>query len=474
VPAAAVLGSVVVLSLSRTALVAAVVSIALWLIFVPGRLRMAALLGVAGAGTAAICAWALTHQALTGDGAALSARDSAGHAFGVVLLIVLAALFAAGPALARAGDTVVLAEPTRQRLGRILIGLLALVPVAVVIALASSSRGLTGEISHAWSSLTSVNAGVSNSASRITQFGSSRPLYWSEGIAVGDHALFKGVGALGFATARTRYTTNTHVVGHAHSYLVQTFADLGLLGLVVSLALVVAWARAAVRAVAGFRPWTELDPRAAGERRGLVALLIATIGYGLVSSVDWTWYFPSVTVPALLAAGWLAGRGPLCDPVGPARPRRSLLGRPLVLSASGALTLVALAAAWLIWQPLRSADADSAAISAAGRGQGPVAFADARSAQAADPLALQPRFVLASLYTAAGQPSAARQELVGAVDLQPENPNSWLQLGLNDLDSGHPRLAVSELLRSYLLNPTVPTTIDALARAWAAARPSLG
>ncbi len=64
------------------------------------------------------------------------------------------------------------------------------------------------------------------------QLGSSRPIYWHQAIDVGEHALFKGVGLLGFAVARLRYTTNLGVVSEAHGYLFETFADLGLLGVV--------------------------------------------------------------------------------------------------------------------------------------------------------------------------------------------------------------------------------------------------
>ena len=69
-------------------------------------------------------------------------------------------------------------------------------------------------------------------------FGSSRPVYWHQAIDVGEHALLKGVGLLGFADARLRYTTSGSVVSEAHGYLFETFADLGLIGVVVTLGLV--------------------------------------------------------------------------------------------------------------------------------------------------------------------------------------------------------------------------------------------
>ncbi len=65
--------------------------------------------------------------------------------------------------------------------GRGLIGLLALVPVVGVVALATSARGLTGQISHAWNALTNPNSVVFENAGRLGQLGSSRPRYWKQG-----------------------------------------------------------------------------------------------------------------------------------------------------------------------------------------------------------------------------------------------------------------------------------------------------
>jgi tetratricopeptide (TPR) repeat protein len=182
------------------------------------------------------------------------------------------------------------------------------------------------------------------------------------------------------------------------------------------------------------------------------------IVFGVQSGADWTWYFMGVTVPALLCAGWLAGRGPLGSPV--ARPplRASILARPAVGAAVTALAAVALVGCWLIWQPLRSADAVVSSENAAGQGRLSAAFADARRAAAFDPLALQPLFLLSSLYQSAGDLTAARAQLVKAVRLQPDNSASWLQLGSFDLQNHQPRLALASLQRAYTLDPTVPAT----------------
>ena len=285
---------------------------------------------------------------------------------------------------------------------------------------------------------------------------------------MGEHALLKGAGALGFFTARTRYTTDAHVVVHAHSYLVQTFADLGLLGLAISLALLIAWGMAAERAVALRSRWAALSPGQALEREGLIALLLVVLVFGLQSAIDWTWFFPGLAVPTLLCAGWLAGRGPLSSV--PDRPRRraSILTRPGVGAAVTALAALSLLAAWVIWQPLRSADAAASAVAAATppRNDVSAAFSDARDAAGADPLALQPLFVLSELYQRVGDDRAARAQLLKAVNLQPQNYDSWLSLGEFDLSHHQPRRALGSLERALALAPTtVPKTSEAIAQA---------
>ena len=269
-PAVTVLISAVVLSYSRSALLVAVVGVGGWIALAPLRLRAAAMLAVGALGAIPVVLWALGSHALTSDAISLSAQDTAGHSFGVVVALVLIAATAAGLLVATASDRVALSAAARRRVGTVLIGLVALVPLVAVIALAASSRGLFGEISHAWHTLT-TSQGTGDTASRITGLGSSRPAYWHQGLDVGAHAVLKGVGELGYGIARLRYTTSAQKTDQAHSYLVQTFADLGLIGLAITLALLVAWIRTAVRTLAIATPWRDAEPgagrRAAGAAR---------------------------------------------------------------------------------------------------------------------------------------------------------------------------------------------------------------
>ncbi len=448
VPAFALCLTVVILSYSRSALLAVIVGVGCWFAFVPMRLRGALIAAVGTAGAAVLTVWALLTHPLTHDRVALAARTTAGHTFGIVIVLVVIALCIAGFAAAVALDRFQLGADARRRLGASLVALVVLIPVGGAVAvLASSSRGVTGEISHLWSTATSQTAFVGDSASRIGELASTRSRDWSQGVKIGEHALLKGVGAVGFATARGRYH-DQFPVQHAHSYPVETFADFGLIGVALSLALLIAWAVAAARPLRR-RALTE-DRRP--ERAGMLTLLCVVLAYGVHSSIDWTWFVPGVTIPALFCAGWLAGRGPLAAPVGRREHARAVTKSPAVGAALAGLAAVVLLAVWTVWQPLRSADAASASVTQASKGEIGAALSSAHVAVARDPLALAPRFDLSELYSAAGDERAARAALVDAVHMQPQNFESWLALGEYDLQHGRPQLALTSLDKATSLN----------------------
>ncbi len=527
-PAMAVLVIVLVLSYSRGALLVAILGLALWFAIVPLRLRGALMLSLGAVGGAAGSAWALATHPLTRDQVSLSSRTTAGHAFGLVLVLLLLVLTVAGFAAALAMDRVELGAPTRRRVAIVLLALLACVPLAGIAAMAASSRGLTGEVSHIWSTLTNTKGGAGDNASRLVQVSNSRARYWSEGLKVGEHSLLKGVGAVGYGTARLRYTSDKLLAQHAHSYVIETFADFGLIGLALSAALLAAWSVAAGRAIgvrnrlrgggaagrgegshgtggnaaglgAGDAAAGAGDAAAgagsaglgagsagvgvgsaglgaghaalaegqAAERIGLLTLLVVVVTFGLHSVIDWTWFVPGVALPALICAGWLAGRGPLAHPTGLAVPRPSLLsGRG---AAAALLTAVALVCAWTIWQPLRSANAADAALAALGKGNIPAALADARAAAARNPVDVEPLWDLSAIYGASGHPGAARAELARAVRLQPANPATWLQLGEYDLQLGRRQEAIAVLNAALYLDPHSPEAQSAAAQASAPA-----
>jgi hypothetical protein len=357
-PAMGLMLLTLMLAYSRGALVALVLGLVLWFCIVPLRLRGAAIL-ISGAVLAgAVIAWDFSRHALNTDNVELAARTSAGHQLGALIAVMLVLLTLVGLAFGfwtgRNAPSII----SRRRAGALLLSLLAVVILAGAGALAASHRGFTGSISHDVHSLTDPHAAVpSNTPGRLTAVGSVRARYWNEALKVFKAHPALGAGAEGYATARLRYRTETLDVRHAHGYVVQTLADLGIVGLALTLVLLFVWIAAAGRSTHPFnRRWTSwaalrgwLDRSASGdypawrrltvagrpvrytaERVAMLSMLCLVVVFGIHSLADWTWYVPGNACVALLCAGWLAGRGPLSA----AEPTATSAADPAVAGAT--------------------------------------------------------------------------------------------------------------------------------------------
>ncbi len=496
-PAMGLLLLTLMLAYSRGALAAFAVGVVLWLVLVPLRLRGAAVLILGALGAGAVGAWDFSTHALSSEKVSLAERATAGHQLGALLVAMLVALALAGLAIGFATGRRAPSPALRRRAGAVLLALIALAIIAFAGALAHSQRGLTGSVSHAFDSLTNPNAKPpSNTPDRLTAMASVRARYWKEALQVFDAHPVLGSGAEGYAAAHLRFRAETLSVRHAHGFVVQTLADLGLVGLALALALALTWMAAAGRAThpfnrrwsrwgawrhprAGERPgWRglrggDLD-RYTPERVGMLSMLCLVVVFGMHSLVDWTWYVPGNACVALLCAGWLAGRGPLGataagqlpvhDPLlaahGAEDPHDTRAGRwawwpdridPVRSALAAAVIVAALLAAWSQWQPQRSEAARQEALALlASNPKG--ANAAAQRAISRDPLSAEALFTLADVQSIRGRAALAHTTLERAVRLQPSNPNTWLELARFDL-TGNPKAALYELQAAIYLNP---------------------
>ncbi|HWT22079.1 MAG TPA: O-antigen ligase family protein, partial [Solirubrobacteraceae bacterium] len=311
-PGIALLLVCLMLSYSRGAIVALGVGLVVWFAVVPLRLRGAVVLLGALAGAVPIVAWSFGMTGLSEDDVPVGVRADAGHELGALLLVMAAALLAAG-LVAGFLATESPPSPGAKRLaGRVLIVLVALIPVAGGIALASSPGGIDGQLRNAWSRATDPEANTpANTPARLTATSSVRARYWEEAFDVHATEPWLGAGAGAYGTARTRFRTGKLYVRHAHGYVPQTLADLGWAGMALSLLTLGLWGWTAARAT-GLRrrdrglPWD-------AERVGLVTLGSVAVVFGVSSALDWTWFVPANAAVGLFAAGWVAGRPPLRD-----------------------------------------------------------------------------------------------------------------------------------------------------------------
>jgi hypothetical protein len=467
----------ILLTQSRGALAAAALGCAAWLALVPLRLRSLPVLLLPAAGSGAVAAWALSKDAFSRSLQPLSAREAVAGEFGLLLVLMAAGLLVAGLVvnlgLARSAPPMRL----RRRVGIGAVAVACAVPLVAFTSVAFSDRGLGGTIEDRVDELTSeTETAPVEGAGRLTASESTRGKYWREAGRVFDDRPAAGVGAGNFEIARLRHRTDAASTRHAHGFVVQTLADLGLVGLAVSLALLAAWLAAVVRA-------TGLHPRrlhgAPGPRRdwdseriALVTLTLVAVVFGLQSIIDWTWFVPGPAAMALVAAGFVAARGPLGVATGPLgrAPRplgvapgpagpwalKPLLRRPEIAraAAAGAVLGASLLVAWAIWQPEASDRAVGRALELADERRYGAAVTETEEAADADPLSPDPLLVRAAVETAAGRESAAKRSLEQAVLRFPGDPQTWLRLAsfqLGTLD--RPRDALETVRGVLHLDP---------------------
>ena len=239
-----------------------------------------------------------------------------------------------------------------------------------------------------------------------------RARYWKEALEVFAAHPVLGTGARTYGTSHLRYRDEALEVRDAHGYLVQTMADLGTIGLLVTLLLLGAWLCAAGRPTHPFDRrwqrwrWRRLPPGAfpyTPERIGMLAMLCVVVVFGIHSFADWTWFIPGDACVALMCAGgWrAAGRCASSAQSGLREPAKVRFP-PVRTAIALAVFVGALLASWVQWQPVRSVEAADLATALAARHPAQ-AIALARTAVARDPLSFQARETLASIQQAAGE-----------------------------------------------------------------------
>ena len=472
-PAIALMLVALLLSYSRGSLLALGIGLAFWFAVVPLRMAGLSVIGLAAVGAAPVIWWAFLQDGLTIDNAPMAARVDAGHELGTMLVLVVAVLLLASIAAQFVRSERKPPEQLRRVVVWALAGLAAAAVVGSLAVAATTGAGLGGQISDGWRQLTDPHAPLpSNSPDRLKETSSVRARYYDEALKVHALSPWVGVGAGGYAIARTRFRQNAVQVRQAHGYVPQTLADLGWVGLALSLAALFAWLWTAARTTGLRRRDRGLpfDP----ERIGMLTLFAAVIAFGVHSAIDWTWFVPANMVSGLVAAGWIAGRPPLRrrllavevadEPAAREGTRleamRSFVrGRPFAAGAAALLIVTALAACWTAYQPIRSAHASDKAYELLDQGAYEQAASVAHIAVDRDPLSVDARFDLATVEQARGQLPAAEEALREAIRLEPGNAETWRRLGRFQLyDLQKPEEALKTLQTALVLDPVSMTS----------------
>jgi len=459
-PALGLLFACVMLSYSRGALLAVCAGLAFWFATVPLRLRAALPLLASAIAVGPVVAWAFARDALSAEQMPLAARVDAGHDLGALLLLIVAVLLVAGLLANFVSERRPWRSSSRRRAGQGLLAALVCVPLVLLAMAAAAPGGVSGQVSKSWDTLINPAATTpSNTPARLTATSSVRARYWREALHIFAASPVRGAGAGAYVVARTRYRGDKLEVRHAHGYVVQILADLGLIGLGLSLVALLGWSVAAARATGSLRRGRmPFD----AERIGLLSMVAVVVTFGVHSLIDWTWYVPANAAVALLCAGWVAGRGPLARRDEPAAGTRSRWR----LAVAAGVVVLALAASWAVLQPVRSLHAEDDALAATSRGDYAAAARHARDAASIDPLSLEPQWLMAFVADARGDKATAERMLERAARRQPANAEAWRRLGryrLSELND--PTGAVEAFRIAYYFDPDAPRSASDLLEA---------
>ncbi len=392
------------LTISRAGVLAAIGVVVLWLVCSRERIEGGLLLVAAGVPAGLVAGWAFTRPALVDGGASHSDRVADGAVFGVGVLVgacVVAALVGFG---ARRS----LDERLRRRTGRGLLVAMGAVAAAGVVALAVA---IGNPVS--WFDEEVAGPSCAEVVNDPSRFGSlnfnNRWCWWGEARDVAAHHAPLGAGAGSFEVARKRFRTDGRSVLQPHSVPLQHLSDGGIVGLAIFLAFVLSAGWACVGAL------RRLD---GAERAAAVALVAAPAAYLVHALADYTWDFLAVTAPTMVALGVLVGAG---------RPALTRRRRPLVGLAS---LLVALAVVASFASPRLAERSVRASTRALDEGDFALARDRANRAHLLNPLSVAPLHAQARISERRGFGHSAQTYYIQAVELQPENPETWYALGL--------------------------------------------
>jgi hypothetical protein len=318
-----------------------------------------------------------------------------------VAIAVGACMLAAGvlrgallPAERRIADLTVVPTPPSRAIRTAAGAALAALFVAVAVAL-----GAVGFLERQYDRFahTNTDAPTAQIRERLSDVSNNgRVSLWRAAVRIYDTQQLHGTGAGTYQLYYPRYRTEGLYVVDAHSLYLQSLAELGLVGFVLILIVVLG--------ILG-----GLAARIRGPDRGLyAALFAATLAWAVHQAFDWDWQMPVVALPVFILAGMAL-----------ARPRER---RPGLRGLPAARTFVALGWLALAVAPLL------ASTSYARLHRGGQALRQ-------------------------GDCLAAKREAISSLSLSARRPQAFLIIGVCDLEQGFARAALPAMTQAAALEP---------------------
>lgn len=431
------------LTQSRGALVEAAAGVVVFIALAPQRATKLITCAITACGGAALVAYGLHQSAI---------RNNLGgsHAQQAWMVALATVVICAGVALAHAGadrlmDRVTLPRMLRPTPRQARMALAGAVALLVVVGIAANGPS---HISHEWNNFKTASA--ANTASHFgASSGEGRYQFWTAGIDSASSHPFTGSGPGTFQLDWLPRATIPVYTTNAHSLYVETYTELGLVGLLLLVAFLATALVVLVRQV--MRSDAADRVRAAAAAAALTAFLVG-------AAIDWLWQLPVVVAVVLLLVG-----------AGVAPPREVVMQSPDGRAASTAMrtrwhvralaVLVGLACVFAAAHPLAAdqAIASSQAITsdqnAMTASDLATAVRDARNAVAVEPGSAAAQLQLAQSLGDAGHYREAVAAARAATLAEPQGWSNWYVLGQLYADLGRHAAAQSAFTRARSLNP---------------------
>jgi hypothetical protein len=255
-----------------------------------------------------------------------------------------------------------------------------------------------------------------------------------------EPVLGRGAGTYRFSWDQLRSIPNP--VHDAHSLYLEAFAELGVIGglLVLAMVGVLLWT--------GFSAWRG----ATGARRELhAALLAAMLAFAIAAAIDWFWEIAALGSVFFLAGGALAAAR--CQQLGGARGVRDSAAEQRRFG----LAVAGLAAAWItalaLIGPLLVDRAIDQSQAAAAAGDVAGAEAHARDARSIEPWAASPYVQLGLIGEYKRDYATAEQRLTEAIEREDRNWLLYYLRGRIRHEAGDQQGAAADLRQARTLNP---------------------
>jgi tetratricopeptide (TPR) repeat protein len=404
------------LTYSRGGVAVAIVAVALWLAAGVSRSESLGALGASLPVALGVAGIGLALPGVAKDLQPQSVRVADGAWFGLALVV--------GAALVGWLASRHLGRRELQGLGALAVVLVA-VGIGALIARGDWLAGFRG----------SDAAQVPQSANRLTSASSNnRWSWWKEAWQLFENDPVGGTGARSFRIARGAVRETPTITNEPHNVALQFLAETGIVGLLLG-------AAAALAALAA--AWQTVGRLRGDERGAATALAIALPVYLLHALADIDWDFVAPTALLFLLVGVLVGAA--SEPRPP--PRRPALAPAAI---AGAVCLAALYSLTAPWLADRRVDDALAAIS---RGDPAAAVSAAREAHELDPFSIDALLYWALAAEAADDPAAALRRFEQRTRLQPENADTWYDLGAYQFKLGRYMDAYVTLNHAYGLDP---------------------